>query len=255
MSIDLGALFSGQIFAFMLIFARLGAAFMLMPGIGEPYVLSRARLGLALGTTLLLLPVLSPSLPAQPEDLAAVARLLFIEVTVGLFFGTILRFLMAALEEAGLIISIQAGLSNASVFNPALASQGTLPGAMLGAAAILLLFTTGLDKLLLGGLVATYELFKPGVSLPIADMSDTIAHLTAEMARIGFQIALPFVLIGLLTQVPLGLMNRMMPQLQVLTLAMPLQIGVGLLIFGLTISAMLLFWLERFEAILYEILR
>lgn len=255
MSIDLGALLSGQIFAFMLIFARIGTAFMLMPGIGEPYVLSRARLLLALAVTLLLLPILQPLLPKLPDQIGEMFRLLFIEVLVGLFFGTILRFLLSALEQAGFIISLQIGLSNASLFNPAFATQGTLAGAMLSTVAVLLLFISGMEQVLLDGLFRTYDLFRPGVSLQLGDMAETMARLTAQVALIGLQMAIPFVLIGLLTYVPLGIMNRMMPQLQVLTVAMPLQIGVGLMLFGLTISTMLLFWLRQFESVLHNLLR
>lgn len=255
MSIDLGALLSGQIFAFMLIFARVGTAFMLMPGIGEPYVLSRARLLLALAVTLLLLPILQPLLPKLPGQIGEMFRLLAIEVLVGLFFGTIMRFLLSALEQAGFIISLQIGLSNASLFNPTFATQGTLAGAMLSTAAVLMLFLTGMEQVLLDGLFRTYDLFRPGVSLQMGDMAETMARLTAQVALIGLQMAIPFVLIGLLTYVPLGIMNRMMPQLQVLTVAMPLQIGVGLMLFGLTISTMLLFWLQQFESVLHNLLR
>jgi len=255
MSFDLGAMLSGQVFAFMLIFARIGTAFMLLPGIGESYVPSRARLLLAVAVTLLLLPILQPILPAMPDEVAAMLRLLFIEIVVGLFFGTILRFLLAALENAGMIISFQIGLSNATLFNPAFATQGTLPGALLSTVAVLLLFTVGMDKLLLGSLMDTYEIFKPGVALAFDDMSQTLASLTTRIMAIGLQMAIPFVLIGLLMFVPLGVMNRMMPQLQVLMVAMPMQVGVGLLIFGLTITTMLLFWMQQFQSTLDTLLR
>jgi flagellar biosynthesis protein FliR len=255
MSFDLGTMLSGHVFGFMLVFARVGTAFMLLPGIGEPYVQSRARLILALGTTLLLLPVLQPTLPTMPEQIGALARLLSIEIIVGLFFGTMLRFLLSALEYAGFIISMQIGLSNASLFNPAFATQGTLPGALLSTVAVLLLFLSGMEQLLLGGLVGTYDVFKPGVALQLGDMAETMARLTTQVALIGVQMAIPFVLIGLLTYVPLGLMNRLMPQLQVLTVAMPLQVGVGLLLFGLTITTMLLFWLQQFESTLHAMMR
>lgn len=255
MSFNLSDLLSGEVFAFMLVFSRVGTAYMLLPGIGEPYVLARSRLMLAFATTFLLVPVLQPDLPKMPQEVAVMLRLLFIEVVVGLFFGTLLRFLLSALEGAGYIISMQIGLSNASLFNPAFATQGTLPGALLSTVAILLLFLSGMEKMLLGGLLGTYGVFKPGVSLQFGDMAYTVAELTGKVAALGLQMAIPFVLIGLLMFVPLGVMNRMMPQLQVLTVAMPLQVGVGLLVFGLTISTMLLFWLQEFESTLHALLR
>lgn len=254
MSVDLNELLSGQVFAFMMIFARVGTFFMLMPGIGEPFVLSRARLMIALAVTLLLLPVLGPDLPKQPAAVGSMLHLLVIEMIVGLFFGTFLRFLLSALEEAGHMISMQIGLSNAALFNPAFATQGSLPGAMLSTVAVLLLFSPDMQRMLLGGLVSTYGLFRPGVTPEFGDMAQTLSQTAVKVAMIGLQMAIPFVLIGLLLFVPLGVMNRLMPQLQVLVVAMPLQVGVGLLLFGLTITTMLLFWLRQFESNVHALL-
>ncbi len=253
MSINLNELLSGQVFAFMLIFARVGTIFMLMPGIGEPYVLTRSRLLLAFAVVLLIMPILAPDLPKMPAGVAELLRLLFVETAVGLFFGTFLRFLLSALEGAGFMISMQIGLSNAQLFNPAFATQGTLPGALLSTVAILLLFLTGMEKLLLGGMMGTYELFKPGVMPVFGDMANTIAQLAVKVSAVGLQMAVPFVLIGLLLFVPLGVMNRMMPQLQVLMVALPLQIGVGIMLFGLTVTTMLMFWMQQFESSLHAL--
>jgi flagellar biosynthetic protein FliR len=254
MAVDIGALLSGQVFAFILIFARIGTAFMLLPGIGEPFVQARARLLLAVAVAFLLLPLLSPTLPKMPEQVGEMTRLLFIEVVVGLFFGTILRLLLSALETAGLFISFQIGLSNATIFNPAFATQGTLPGALLSTVAVLLLFITGMEDMLISGLVGTYDVFKPGVSLIFEDMTGLMAQLMDKVFVVAAQIAVPFFMIGLLMYVPLGVMNRLMPQLQVLSVAMPMQIGVGLALFAMTISAALLFWLEQFGQILQSTL-
>ena len=254
MTVDIGALLSGQIFAFILVFARVGTVFMLMPGIGEPFVLARARLLLAVATTLLLVPVLAPNLPKMPEQVGEIARLLFIEIAVGLFFGTILRLLLSALETAGLLISIQIGLSNATMFNPAFATQGTLPGALLSTVAVLLLFMTGMEEMLIGGMVGTYDAFKPGVALIFEDFAALMAQLMSKVFTLSAQLAMPFFMVGLLTYVPLGVMNRLMPQLQVLSVAMPLQIWAGLMIFALTITTMMIFWLEQFDQILRTLL-
>ena len=87
----LDGLSSATLFAFFLVFARFGAAIMLLPAIGEGAVPSRARLGLALALSLLVLPSVRqalPPLPAQPAELAA---LILREVTGGIFLGGAMR--------------------------------------------------------------------------------------------------------------------------------------------------------------------
>ena len=254
MTVDLGALLSGQVFAFVLIFARVGTTFMLLPGIGEPFVQARARLLLASAVTLLLVPLLGPSLPKMPEQVGELARLLTLEIVVGIFFGTILRMLLSALETAGLFISIQIGLSNATLFNPAFATQGTLPAALLSTVAVLLLFMTGLEEMLINGMVGTYDVFKPGVPIIFEDLAGVMAQMMSKVFALAAQMSLPFFIVGLLTYVPLGMMNRLMPQLQVLAVAMPMQIGIGLSIFGLTITTIMMFWLDQFSQILQSLL-
>lgn len=246
-TLDLNELLSGQVFAFLMIFARLGSAFMLFPGIGEPFVAARVRLVFALAICFLLLPVLGGAMPASSSQPAEILRLMGQEIMVGLFFGTMLRFLISALETAGSVISMQIGLSNASVFNPAMATQGTLPSAMLGAVGIVLLFVTGFEDMLIRGLLGTYEVFVPGQPLLMSDMSESIARLAGRVFALGLEIAAPFLVIGLLMMVALGLMARLMPQLQMLILALPLQICTGLALFGITLSGIMLYWLQSFQ--------
>lgn len=89
-----------NLFAAALVFARLGSALMLLPGIGEIYVSPRLRLVLALGITLVATPVVAPGLPRLPSGAIELALMLGGEIAVGLFLGTIARILLAALEVA-----------------------------------------------------------------------------------------------------------------------------------------------------------
>src|SRR5688572_15195275 len=101
---------TGQVFAFLLIFTRLGTAFMLLPGFGDPYVAQRIRLLLALAISFVVLPVLAPHLPPMPKSASDLIMLLALESFVGVFLGTISKLLMSALETAGAIIAMAAGL-------------------------------------------------------------------------------------------------------------------------------------------------
>ena len=115
----------------MLIFARIGSAMILLPGIGENYVSTRVRLLLAGATTVVVSPVLAPGLPALPSQPLAMVVLLGGEIGIGLFFGTVVRCTMIALEIAGTVISFQIGLATASIFNPLLSDQGSVTSVLI----------------------------------------------------------------------------------------------------------------------------
>lgn len=244
-----------QIFAWMLVFARVGAAFSVMPTLGDAFVSVRARLLLSLAVSLLVAGVIGDQLPKMPENPFALMVLIFSEITVGLFIGTISRLLVSALETAGQIIALQAGLANAQMFNPALATQGSLPGALLGWLGLLLIFATNLHHLLIMAVVESYQTFKPGAPLPVTDMAEHIARTVEKSFIIGFQMSTPFIVSGMLFALALGLLSRLAPQIQVFFLFMSVQVALGLFLLAITLSAMMTFWLTEFEQALVAFLQ
>jgi flagellar biosynthesis protein FliR len=220
-------------FAALLVFARIGSAMMLLPGFGEVYVPQRYRLLFALIFSGLLLPVLAPVLPRLPASPAELVLVLGGELVIGVFIGTMTRLILAALQIAGQIVSLQMGLSNAQVFNPMEASQDSIPSAFYAVLGVLLIFITNTHHLMLRGLVDSYAVFVPGHLPPVEDLSQTVAHAVAASFRLGIEMAAPFIVLGTVFFVGLGLIARLVPQLQVLFVTQPLQIMGGLLLMGL----------------------
>lgn len=220
-------------FAAMLVFARIGSAMMLLPGFGEVYVFARYRLLFALIFSALLLPILSPVLPPLPSSPATLAVLLGSELVVGVFIGTLTRLILSALQIAGSLVSLQLGLSNAQIFNPMSDAQDAIPASFYGMLGVLLIFLTGLDHVMLRGLLDSYAIFVPGHLPPVGDLSQTIAHAVEAAFRLGIEMAAPFIVLGTVFYVGLGLIARLVPQLQVLFIAQPLQIMGGLLLMAL----------------------
>ena len=235
-----------NLFAALLIFARIGSAMMLLPGFGEIYVPQRYRLLLAMILSVLMLPILAPLLPALPSSPSELLLLLGAEVAVGLFIGTLTRFVLAGLETAGQVVSIQTGLSNAMIFNPMQATQSSVPSALYSVLGVLLIFLTDMHHLMLRGLLDSYMIFTPGKLPPIEDLSQTIAHAAAGSFRLALEMAAPFIVLGTVFFVALGLIGRLVPQLQVLFVSQPLQIMGGLLLFGIVIAAGMGWFLDAF---------
>jgi flagellar biosynthetic protein FliR len=233
-------------FALMLIFARVGSALMLLPGFGEVYVYQRYRLLFALILSGLLLPILSPVLPPLPSDPADLTLLLGSELVIGIFIGTLTRLILSALQTAGQFISLQTGLSSAQIFNPLEASQDSMPSVFYALLGVLMIFLTDLHHLMLRGLVDSYAIFTPGRLPPIEDLSQTVTHAVSASFRLAMELAAPFVVLGTVFMVSLGLIGRLVPQLQVLFVSQPLQIMGGLLLMGLVVASGMGWFLEVF---------
>jgi flagellar biosynthesis protein FliR len=239
-----------NLFAVLLVFARVGSALMLLPGFGDLYVPQRYRLLLALLLSLLLASIVGPALPPLPSSPARLLAVLFGEIVIGAFLGTTARVILSALETAGMIVSLQLGLSAAQVFNPTAAQQGSISGTLMMVLGVLVIFATDTHHLMLRALVDSYSLMSPGVTPIYEDLADLLAHLVAASFKLGLEIAAPLVVLGTVFYVSMGLISRLMPQLQVFFIAMPVQILGGVLVFALTLGAVMNGFLDGFvEAI------
>ncbi len=253
MSIDLAQFITGNVFAFLLVFCRIGCIFMLMPGIGESFVPARVRLELALLVSFILLPLLAPRLPAMPEDAVRVCEYILIEAGVGIFIGFIMRLLLTTLEVAGMLIAMQIGLSNAMVLNPTIQNQGSVTGTLLSMLGIVLLFESGLLDMALKSLVQSYAVFKPGVFIPIGDMTHFISQSVNDSFSLALRIVAPFMILGIVFQLTGGLMVKMIPQMQIFFVLAPLQILFGLAILAASLGTMMAVWGRGYEEIFTRI--
>jgi flagellar biosynthesis protein FliR len=235
-----------NVFALMLIFARVGSAMMLLPGFGEFYVMQRFRLLLALLMALLLTPVLGPRLPSLPGTAAGLVGVVGSEVVIGVFLGSVARILLSALDIGGTIVSFQLGLSAAQIFNPMQASTGTLPSSLYSVMGVVLIFLTDLHHLLIRALVDSYNVFTPGVMPPVGDLSQMVARSVAGAFLIGMELAAPFLLLGLLFYAAIGIVGRLVPQLHVLFVALPLQIVGGLFCMVFVLAESMHWFLDAF---------
>lgn len=248
-ALGLDAFLAAQVFAFLFVFARIGTALAVMPVFGEQFVSVQVRLLFALAASLLLVPVLQGRIPPVPDDVPVLVRLIAIEALAGIFLGTVARIALSALETAGMFISLQTGLAAAAIFNPALGIQGSPFGSFLGVGGLALIVVTDLHHLLLTGLVSSYDLFVPGVGLPMGDLAETAGRVMSQSFAIGFQMAAPFIVGGILLNVALGVMSRLVPQMQIFFVALPLQIGAGLLLMAASLGAAMLLWLDGLQAV------
>jgi flagellar biosynthetic protein FliR len=249
---SLQTLITDHLFAWLLVFTRVGSALMAMPVFGDQFVPTRVRLLLALVISIVVTPILQDRLPHEPTHVLSLFLLLSSEIIIGIFIGSLQRLMFSALEVAGMLIAMQAGLSNAFVFNPALASQGSLPGSLLAWLALLLIMVTNLHHMLLMAVVHSYDVFPPGEALPVGDFAQMITRLVSDGFTIGIEMAAPFIATGLVFALALGVMSRLAPQMQVFTVFMSVQIAYGLLLFSLTLGAMMMFWMRHFESNLVE---
>jgi flagellar biosynthetic protein FliR len=246
---------AAEAFAYMLVFTRIGAMIVMMPGLGERMIPTRIRLVLALGISFLIYMLVGDLLPTMPASPFTLAGLLIGEVVVGLMIGTIGRMLLSALHVAGSVLAVQTGLAAAQQFDPTQGSQGALMAGFLTLTGITLIMLSDLHHLLIGAMDSSYHLFPPGGSLPVQDMAETAMNVVARSFAIGMQLAAPFMVYGLIFYIGIGIIARLMPTLQIFFIAMPLNIMAGFAIMMLVFSAIMAWFTGYFESQMSVFLR
>ena len=139
----LGQFLQAEIFAVFLVFTRLGATIMIMPGFGEIYVPRNIRLALAVAITLAVAPVVAPLMPAQPADPLTLFMIVTGEIVIGLMIGSIARLTMSALHVSGTVIAFQSSLAFALTMDPTQGIQGALIASLFSLMGVVLIFSTG----------------------------------------------------------------------------------------------------------------
>ncbi|MCZ8188053.1 MAG: flagellar biosynthetic protein FliR [Beijerinckiaceae bacterium] len=240
--------------AFALVFARIGTMMMLLPGFGERTTPQRVRLTLAVLVVLVTLPVVRAGLPTSLANLPGLVQLLIGELMIGFTFGLAGRFLMSSLSTAGVIIAQQLGLSFTMIFDPANADQGqsAILGTFLSLLGVCLILGLNLHHVALFGVVDSYQSFRPGEVPASGDAAQLVLSVATSAFATAIQISAPFLVFGLVFNVGLGVLSRMMPQLQVFFLAMPASILLGTLILALVLGLMMEGFLEHIMRVYRE---
>jgi len=238
---------------FLLVFARVGTMVMLLPGLGERSVPARVRLTLALMLAAVLLPLHRNAFTIDLRTFGPVAAMLGQEVFVGAVLGRTVRLPISALQVAGFVIAQQLGVGFVTAVDPTQGQQSVIVANFLTLLGLTLVFATDLHHLVIAALNDSYTLFRPGEVPLLGDVAALTTRMVATAFRIGIQLSAPFIVFGLLFNVGLGVLSRLMPQMQVFFVGLPLSIIVGFLILVLVAGAMMSVFLDSLEGVLREL--
>jgi flagellar biosynthetic protein FliR len=241
--------------AFMLVFARIGAMVMLLPGLGESNIPVRVKLAIALLLTLVILPLHRAAYHVDMVgSIAPLLVLMIHEIVIGVVLGATARVTLSALQIAGSVIAQQLGLGFVTAVDPTQGQQGVLVGNFLTMLGITLLFATDSHHLVIAALNDSYAIFSPGEMMPSGDVAALATRAFAAAFRIGMQLSAPFLVFGLVFNIGLGVLARLMPQMQVYFVGVPLSILAGFLILAVVIAAMMGTFLDYFIGVMHDLI-
>src|SRR5579863_2445206 len=239
---------------FMLVFARVGAMVMLLPGLGESNIPVNIKLAIALLLTLIILPLHRDAYHIDMSSLTPLLVLMIHEIVIGVVLGATARVTLSALQVAGAVIAQQMGLGFVTTVDPTQGQQGVLIGNFLTLLGVTMLFATDSHYLVIAALNDSYRIFSPGEVVPSGDVAELATRAFTAAFKIGMQLAAPFLVFGLVFNIGLGVLARLMPQMQVYFVGVPLSILIGFLVFAVVLAAMMGTFLDYFIGVMHDMI-
>ncbi len=247
-----------QVWQFVVVLVRTAVILSALPLLGGRIVPKRIKVGLAAAISVILTPVVTFTLPPNWLEPAHLVMALGSEILVGLVLGFAMRLIMAAVELAGSVLGFQVGFAMANVLDPVSQVQTPVFGQLLTVLATLLYFQIDGHLLLLMALGSSFQLIPPFGAHLSAPLLPDVTGLIQRTYETGLRLALPVMAATFLVHITMGVLGRLVPQMNMLLTSFPITIGVGLIVLGLGLPFFALVFQESvlgMEVILWELLQ
>ena len=221
---------------FLICLARVGAVFGSIPVFSGGQTPPQLRVGFALLFTMVTWPAVEGYMPTETYAPLELGVLLAKQTILGLMVGLLGQLVFMAAEFAGSLIGYQMGFAAANVFDPTTQRQVALISQFQGVMAILLFLSLDIHHLFLEALVASFEILPPGSLNLSGGAIPFLVDFTSYCMTLSIQLVAPILALLMLSNLTLGIMNRVFPQLSVFLLSFPLNIGISFIVVGMTFS-------------------
>ncbi len=190
------------------------------------------------------------SIRAGPAYPSLAVAIIAGELLCGVFIGWLARVIAMAIGISMQMVAVFTGLASVIQPDADLGASSTAISHMASSLIPVIFLSTGLYVLPMAAVVGSYNLFPPGHMPMVGDMTRSVTEATSQTFALALQLAAPFVLIGTLWPAMLGVLNRLLPAIQVYSIAMPAQLLGGVLLLAMLIQVMTGVWQERMQDLL-----
>ncbi|MFA7403601.1 MAG: flagellar biosynthetic protein FliR [Pelobacteraceae bacterium] len=225
-----------EVIFFMLVLSRVAGIFAALPVFGGRTLPLRIKVITILMITLVCFPALSVQMPQVPSDAFTLALLAFSEIMIGLTLAFITQIIFAAVEFSGQIIGMQMGLTISSIIDPSRGTQTQIMSVIQTLFATLIFLSLNIHHIFIRAIMDSFRVIPLGGWHLSGELLNFLVMRTADIFIIGIRLAGPVMVALLLTTVALGIMARAFPQMNIFMISLPLNIGLGLIVLGMTLT-------------------
>lgn len=227
-----------NIIIFMIVFTRISGMIFSMPLVATYPIPQQVKIWLCALVAFLLFPMVAMNANlAVPHSMPELAIMLMREFSIGYLIGFCATFLFAAVQIGGEFVSIQIGISMSQVLDPATGEQTQVISQMYTYLATMVFVGLNAHQWLFAALYKSFESLPPGMEyLYGPSLVSQILHLSSTIFSIGISMILPIFCVMFIAEVLMGFMSKMMPQMNIFMVAIPLKVYVGIVLMLMFLS-------------------
>lgn len=233
-------------FDFFLVFCRVLGVFSLMPFVSQKEIPGRIRLFISLGFAFLMLPIIKIE-SSHEMHFSTLMKGMIVELIIGSFIGALTRMIAMLLDYVGHFLSDFMGLSSANSFNPNL-PESTLLSNFFNVFGVILFLSLDLHHLIFSAFIKTYTLFPMMKLIHFGEYSKSLIQVVSQTFQVSLQLSAPLLIVFLISQLTLGFLGRIIPQVQLFFITMPLQLWIGFIVLSMIASSILVYYTEFFQS-------
>lgn len=227
--------------AFFLILIRVSIIFQMLPFFNARVIPILAKAGLAFVITIVLFPVINTKMAEFPNTVFGMAQLILTEFIIGIILGLLVLVFFEGIRMMGQMVGFQTGFAITNIIDPQSGAQISILANMAYLVGLIFFLLLNGHHILLNALRESFEIIPVGSLRLNVEMFDTIIRIYGDMFSIAVKIGAPAIAALLFTSLAFGLIVKLIPQMNIMIVAFPIKIVIGLLFFGVSLNVLLKF--------------
>jgi len=237
--VDIFAISYQEYKAFLLVLIRVSTILVMFPFFSARAIPVLSKAGLALMITIVLFPVINNELIAFPATACGILQLVLAELIIGLILGLLVQLFFKGFKMMGQMVGFQTGFAITNIIDPQSGVQISIFSNMAYFVALISFLLLNGHHIMLNAVRESFGIIPVGSVGLNGEMLTKMIPLYGDMFVIAIKIGAPAIAALLFTKVAFGLIVKLIPQMNIMIVAFPVQIVIGLFFFGISLNVLL----------------
>jgi len=227
--------------SFVLVLLRVSVILFMLPIFGANRLANIIKFGIAFSVSIAILPVVAPDPAFFPETAWQFSFIVLCEFIVGLILGMVVNIFFMGIQMAGQMAGLQMGFAIATIFDPNSGIQSSMVSQLGYWVALIVFLTLDGHHLFIISIKNSFDIIQFGRLSLQQDLFNPILQIAAQLFVLAIKIGAPTIAALMFVDVGFALTAKVAPQMNVLIVALPLKIAVGLIFFGISLQLVLIY--------------